>query len=151
MISPSEVLFQLIGMMGRSIVGGMFGLAGGGLGYVIYFALVFLLAEDLPWIQDPWHYIFWIGAGAALGGSLAWISLQTRYLFLLIAFLAVLVAGVGGAWGGYEYGKGLEISGSYTARYTTLIISATIFGAAVGASGLTFTMGVVRGLRGQGT
>ena len=150
MISPTEVFYQVIAMVGRSIVGVMFGLVGATLGYVTYFALVFLLAEDLPWIQDPWHFLLWIGGGAALGGSLAWVSLQTRLQFILLAFLAAAAAGYGGAWWGYEYGKGLEYTGAYAARFTTLIISATIFGAAMGATGFTFTLGLIRGLRSQG-
>jgi hypothetical protein len=83
------------------------------------------------------------GAGAGLGGFLAWLKIDcnTRFGLLLTGLLA-LVAGVGGAWGGYQYGAGREVE--CCAMPTVGPMTYAAAGAAVAVNGALLVFGLIR-------
>lgn len=76
-----------------------------------------------------------IGIGGGLGGLIPWVNLETsresRKVFL-ISLAVVLLAALGGAWGGYYYK--VVLTDSLTPWTGRAVTSTVIFGAAVAAN-----------------
>ena len=76
-----------------------------------------------------------IGIGGGLGGFIPWVNLETsresRKVFL-ISLAVVLLAALGGAWGGYYYK--VVLTDSLTPWTGRAVTSTVIFGAAVAAN-----------------
>jgi hypothetical protein len=89
--------------------------------------------------------LFLIGAGlgAGLGGFLAWLRIDrnTRSSLVLMGSLA-LAAGIGGAWGGYEYGARQEVE--CCATPTVGPMTYTAVGATVVANSALMAFGLIR-------
>ena len=90
------------------------------------------------------------GVGAGLGGFLAWLRLEgdSRPVLLVTVSLALL-AGIGGAWGGYEFGGRQEVPCCAKADITP--VTYTAFGATVAANGAALAVGLARSFRGRMT
>ena len=83
-MGASEYLYIAVGIIGRGIMGAVLAIVFGFVGYVIWFALKFLFAEDWPWVEQVWHYQLWIGGMAAIGGYLAWLTIRRDMVVLLL-------------------------------------------------------------------
>jgi hypothetical protein len=88
------------------------------------------------------------GAGAGLGSFLAWLRIDrnTRAGLLLMELLA-LAAGIGGAWGGDQYGAGQEVE--CCAMPTNRPMTYAALGAAVAANVTLMVFGLVRDTLGR--
>jgi hypothetical protein len=85
------------------------------------------------------------GVGAGLGGFLAWLRLEgdSRPVLLVTVSLALL-AGIAGAWGGYEFGGRQEVP--CCAKPDITPVTYTAFGATVAANGAALAVGAARRL-----
>jgi len=85
------------------------------------------------------------GVGAGLGGFLAWLRLEGDSRPVLLATVSLaLLAGIGGAWGGYEFGGRQEVPCCAKADITP--VTYTAFGATVAANGTVMVVGLARQL-----
>lgn len=83
------------------------------------------------------------GAGAGLGSFLAWLKIdQNTRTGLVLMGLVALVAGIGGAWSGYQYGAGREVECCAMPTVGPLTYAAA--GAAVVANGALMVFGLIR-------
>ncbi len=121
------------------------------LGSLAVFAIrtLFAIAEG-GWSRFVFT-LFWfsaVGIGGGLGGFIAWLNLESarssRKLFLL-GLLLVLLAGLGGAWGGFYYK--VVLTDSLTPFTGRAVTSTAIFGAAVAANLVVVPMGLFRRIR----
>ena len=123
------VLAMVLGYVGTLVADGLFRSTG----------------ADWP----EWLFTFaWFtggGLGAGVGSFLAWIPTESSRPRVMLIFLVVLLASLGGAWGGY-YWK-VYIDESLSAFSGRAITSVALFGAAIGASLMAGSLGVVRQLR----
>ena len=87
------------------------------------------------------------GAGAGLGSFVAWLRVDRAppASVLLVMAMALLLAGVGGAWGGYQFGANQEIECCIGPAITP--ISYTAMGAAVGSSAAALVMGIAHEIK----
>jgi hypothetical protein len=91
--------------------------------------------------------VFMVGAGvgAGLGGFLAWLRIEgDPGPVLLATVLLALLAGIGGAWGGYEFGGRQEVPCCAKADITP--VTYTALGAAVAANGAALMVSAARRL-----
>jgi hypothetical protein len=92
-----------------------------------------------------WSLMVGAGLGAGLGGFLAWLRLEgDAFLLLLMAAALVAAAGIGGAWGGYEFGSRQEVE--CCAMPTVTPVTYTAVGATVAASGAAMVFSLARDL-----
>ena len=83
------------------------------------------------------------GLGAGFGASLAWLRLEGNPRSILIpTTLLALLAGVGGAWAGYEYGANREIECCATPEVGPFFSAA--YGATMAANGAGLLLGIAR-------
>jgi hypothetical protein len=111
-------------------LGGAFSVAGIGVAWSLF---VFSSSRSLDTML--WSLMVGAGLGAGLGGFLAWLRLEGDHLLLLLVAAAlVAAAGIGGAWGGYEFGARQETECcampsvspfTYTAVGSTVVASGT--------------------------
>ena len=88
-------------------------------------------------------FIAGAGIGAGLGGSLAWLRIQGNPRSILIpTMLVTLLAGVGGAWAGYDYGSNREIE--CCAKPAIGIFSYAAFGATLAANAEVLLLSIAR-------
>ena len=84
-----------------------------------------------------------IGIGGGLGGFIPWVNLESsresRRVFL-ISLAVVLLAALGGAWGGYYYK--VVLTDSLTPWTGRAVTSTAIFGAAVAANLVAVPIGL---------
>ena len=84
-----------------------------------------------------------IGVGGGLGGFIPWVNLESsresRRVFL-ISLAVVLLAALGGAWGGYYYK--VVLTDSLTPWTGRAVTSTVIFGAAVAANLVAVPIGL---------
>ena len=89
--------------------------------------------------------LFMVGAGvgAGLGGFLAWLRIEgdSRPALLATALLALL-AGIAGAWGGYQFGGRQGVPCCAGPAITP--ITYTTLGATVVANGAALVVGIAR-------
>ncbi len=89
---------------------------------------------------------FWfsaIGVGGGLGGFIPWVNLESSQesrKILLISLGVVLLAALGGAWGGYYYK--VVLTDSLTPWTGRAVTSTVIFGAAVAANLVAVPIGL---------
>jgi hypothetical protein len=91
--------------------------------------------------------LFMVGAGvgAGLGGFLAWLRIEgDPWPALLGTALLALLAGIGGAWGGYEFGGRQEVPCCAKADITP--VTYTALGATVAANGAALAVSAARRL-----
>ena len=90
------------------------------------------------------------GLGAGLGGFLAWLRVDRvpRRHMLLAGTLSLLLAGIGGAWGGYQFGAGQEVACCVGPSITP--ITYTALGAAAATNAVALAMGVAQGIKALG-
>lgn len=95
-----------------------------------------------------WTLIIGAGLGAGLGGFAAWLRLEgdTRPALLAMATLAV-AAGVGGAWGGYEFGSSQEVECCAMPKITP--VTYTVMGAIVVTNVAVTILGLAREAKGR--
>ena len=135
----------------RSILGlllaGSFGLLGVGIGWGSY---VFFGATS----RDTLLILLIGGAvvGAASGGFLGWLRLEHNSPVRIISTIALLLlAALGGAWGGFQYGAIQEVPCCATANITPItyiMLGATITTNAVALT-LSLTQSALPALRRQ--
>lgn len=135
----------------RSILGlllaGSFGLLGVGIGWGSY---VFFGATS----RDTLLILLIGGAvvGAATGGFLGWLRLEHNSPVRIISTIALLLlAALGGAWGGFQYGAIQEVPCCATANITPItyiMLGATITTNAVALT-LSLTQSALPALRRQ--
>ena len=120
---------------GLAIVLGMTGIA------VAWGLFLFSGSQSLTVLL--WTLMMGAGVGAGLGGSAAWLRLEgdTKPVLLALALLAA-AAGLGGAWGGYEFGSRQEVE--CCAMPTVSPVTYTAMGATVVANGAMMVFVLVR-------
>ncbi len=91
-----------------------------------------------------WTLMVGAGIGAGLGGFAAWLRLEgdTRPVLLAMALLAV-ATGIGGAWGGYEFGSRQEVECCAMPEISP--VTYTVAGATVVANGVVMAFVLIRG------
>ena len=95
-----------------------------------------------------WFLMTGAGIGAGLGGFAAWLRLEgDTWLVLLATASLAAAAGVGGAWGGYEFGARQELE--CCAMPTVTPVTYTAMGATLVANGAVMVFGLVRTAVGQ--
>lgn len=83
------------------------------------------------------------GIGAALGSFIAWLRMDRNPLPLFLSMgLVLLLAGIGGAWGGYYFGANQEVPCCAKPDITPFTYIA--FGATVVANGAALVVGIAR-------
>ena len=83
------------------------------------------------------------GIGAGLGGALAWLRIDGNPPSILFpTILLAVLAGVGGAWAGYEYGVNREIE--CCAKPQLAPFSYSAYGATLVANGVVLFLGMAR-------
>jgi hypothetical protein len=91
--------------------------SGLGLALAMVFSIIGLgLAWGLYWFSSVdsltallYLFLSTIGIGAGVGGFLAWLRIDRNPPSVMVTTLMVaILAGFGGAWGGYEYGQNVE-------------------------------------------
>ncbi|MFQ6029534.1 MAG: hypothetical protein ACE5Q6_18820 [Dehalococcoidia bacterium] len=96
--------------------------------------------------------LFMIGAGtgAGVGSFLAWLRIDRlpRRSLLLVVVLVLAVAGIAGAWGGYEYGSNQEVACCVGPSITPITYIA--LGATLGTNVLALAMGIAQDIKARG-
>ena len=96
--------------------------------------------------------LFMIGAGlgAGLGGYIAFLRVDGPPTppLLLAGGLALVLAGIGGAWGGYQFGASQEVECCVGPAVTP--ITYTALGATVGANAAALVMSVAHEIKARG-
>jgi hypothetical protein len=75
-----------------------------GVGYVVAFAILVSFWELTPLTVEV-AAISAIGTGAGVGGSLGWVDLDAPRSRILLGVMLAVLAAVGGAWVGLQYGR----------------------------------------------
>ena len=90
------------------------------------------------------------GAGAGIGGFLAWLRVDRAppWPVRFAGALAMVLAGIGGAWGGYQFGAGQEVACCVGPSITP--ITYTALGAAAGTNALALAMGAAHEIKARG-
>ncbi len=121
-------------------LGAGFSVAGIGIAWGLF---VFSSSRSLDTML--WSLMVGAGLGAGLGGFLAWLRLEgDAFVVLLAAAALAAAAGIGGAWGGYEFGARQEVE--CCAMPTVSPITYTAMGATVVASGAAMIFSMARDL-----
>ena len=87
------------------------------------------------------------GLGAGLAGFMAWLRLDRNTRLAMIGMLSLtVVAGVFGAWGGYEFGAYQDVNccDRVGARPALTPVTYTAFGATLAANGAALLLGLTR-------
>ena len=104
-----EKLWPFLIPAGRTVAGVVLGVILSMTGIAIAWSLfVFFGGRSV----DTWlaSLFFGAGLGAGIAAFVAWLHLdRENNLLLALTALVVICAGIGGAWGGYEYGSAQEI------------------------------------------
>ena len=104
-----EKLWPFLIPAGRTVSGVVLGVILSMTGIAIAWSLfVFFGGRSV----DTWlgSLFFGAGLGAGIAAFVAWLHLdRENSLVLGLTALVVICAGIGGAWGGYEYGSAQEI------------------------------------------
>jgi formate-dependent nitrite reductase membrane component NrfD len=87
------------------------------------------------------------GIGAGVGGFIAWLKVDKAppWPLLLAGALAVVLAGIGGAWGGFQFGANQEVPCCVGPAITP--ITYTALGATAAANVAALAMGVAHEIR----
>ena len=90
------------------------------------------------------------GAGAGVGALVAWLRVDRvpRWPMRLAGALALVLAGIGGAWGGYQFGAGQEVACCVGPAITP--ITYTALGATAATNALALAMGVAQEIKARG-
>ena len=105
---------------------------------------IFAIAEG-EWSRLVFTFLWFssVGIGGGLGGFIAWLNLEnvrtSRKLFFTTLGI-VLLAAIGGAWGGYFYK--VVLTDSLTPFTGRAVTSTAIFGAAVAANLVAVPIGL---------
>ena len=113
---------------------------------------VFVVSISFSFSNGSWPvWIFtlsWfsaVGLGAVLGSFLAWMNLETSRTSSLLVLVVLMLAGLGGAWGGFYYKVGL--TDSLTPFTGRAVSSTAIFGAAIATNLVTVSLGLLGHIR----
>ncbi len=137
----------LLTMGGRAALGFFLALVFSIAGIVVAWGLYIFIFTGVP-AQSVLLAMFTVaaGIGAGMGGFFAWRRLDRETWPLLAGTLVVvLLAGIGGAWGGYGYGANREVE--CCAQPTVGPLTYTAGGAAVGANAVAMLGAMLRDLR----
>ena len=85
------------------------------------------------------------GLAAGVGSFLAWIPTGASRPRILLIFLVLLLAGLGGSWGGYYYK--VHINETLVAYSVQAVTSTSLFGAGLAANLMAAPIGIVRQTR----
>ena len=85
------------------------------------------------------------GLAAGVGSFLAWIPSGVSRPRMILIFAVVLLAGLGGAWGGYVYKE--YINETLVAYSVQAVTSTSLFGAGLAANLVAAPIGIVRQIR----
>ncbi len=94
----------------RLALGLLLGLLVAGVCYVMALGIVISFWERTPQIVNV-TAITAIGVGAGIGGSLAWADLDAPRSQILLGVMVGVLAALGGAWVGLQYGRTVYIQG----------------------------------------
>ena len=118
--------------VGRTVIGAILGVILSMIGIGTAWALfIFFGFQDIEvWLGS---LFFGAGLGAGMAAFVAWLHLdRENSLVLVLTAVAVVGAGVIGAWGGFEYGSSVEVE--CCAMPTKSPIYYTALGSAIGAN-----------------
>ena len=124
----------------RIAVGLLLGLFFAGLVYVMGLAIVISFWERTPLIVDV-TAITAMGVGAGVGGSLAWADLDAPRSQILLGVMVGVLAALGGAWVGLQYGKTVYIQGGMPGIAE---LSGILRGAVIAGNLAPMVFGVIR-------
>ena len=133
--------------IGRTAIGVILGVVLSMIGIGIAWSLfIFFGLQSLNW----WLGSLFIGAGlgAGTGGFSAWLHLdQENGRVLALTAVIIVGAGIGGAWGGYQYGSVQEVE--CCAMPTVSPIYYTALGATVVANAAGLAVAAIRAYLGK--
>ena len=104
-------------------------------------------AGGVEWPNWLLNLVWYSGGGlaAGVGSFLAWIPTGSSRPRILLVFLVVLLAGLGGSWGGYYFKH--YINETLVAYSVQAVTSTSLFGAALAANLMAAPIGIVRQFR----
>ena len=119
------------------------------LSYMGILAAKVLIASAGGYAWSDWllRLVWYSGGGlaAGLGSFLAWIPTGSSRPRIFLIFLVVLLAALGGAWGGYYYK--VYINDDLAAFSVQAVTSTSLFGAGLAANLMAAPIGIVRQIR----
>ena len=113
-----------------------------GVCYVMALGFVISFWERTPLIIDV-TAITAIGVGAGVGGSLAWADLDAPRSQILLGVMVGVLAALGGAWVGLQYGRTVYIMGGFPGIAE---LSGIIRGALIAGNLAPMLLGVIRAI-----
>lgn len=124
----------------RMAVGLLLALLVAGVCYVMALGIVISFWERTPQIVNV-TAITAIGVGAGIGGSLAWADLDAPRSQILLGVIVGILAALGGAWVGLQYGRTVYIQGGMPGIAE---LSGIIRGALIAGNIGPMVLGVIR-------
>ncbi len=104
-----------------------------------------LLGSSLPHYPTPaLHDRRWVGAGIGSFGAWLRIDLAPRASVLAAMAMALILAGIGGAWGGFQFGGTREVACCVGPAIGP--ITYTVLGATIAANAAALTMVLIHGI-----
>ena len=131
---------SLVPFVARMALGLLLALLVAGVCYVMALGLVISFWERTPIVIDM-TAITAIGVGAGVGGSLAWADLDAPRSQILLGVMVGVLAGLGGASVGLQYGRTVYIQGGMPGIAE---LSGIIRGALVAGNVAPMVLGVTR-------
>ena len=133
---------NFVPFVARLAVGVLLALLLAGVCYIMASAIVISFWERTPLIINV-TAITAIGVGAGVGGSLAWADLDAPRSQILLGVMVGVLAALGGAWVGLQYGKTVYIMGGLPGSLFTEL-SGIIRGALIAGNIAPMLLGVIR-------
>ncbi len=124
----------------RMAVGLLLALLVAGVCYVMALGIVISFWERTPAIVNV-TAITAIGIGAGIGGSMAWADLDAPRSQILLGVMVGILAALGGAWVGLQYGRTVYIQGGMPGIAE---LSGIIRGALIAGNIAPMVLGVIR-------
>ena len=136
-------------LAGRTVLGVLLATALSMVGIGIAWA-VFVFSGAVSLVTLLSLFMSGAGVGAGLGAFLAWLRIDgiPPWPMLLAAALALVLAGIGGAWGGFQFGSGQEVACCVGPAITP--ITYTALGATAATNTAALAIGVSHEMNARG-
>ncbi len=131
---------NLVPFLARIALGVFLALLLAGITYIMGLGIVVSFWGRTPLIVDV-TAISAIGVGAGVGGSLAWADLDAPRSQILLGVMVGILAALGGAWVGLQYGRTVYIPGGMPGIAE---LSGILRGAVIAGNVAPIVLGVIR-------